>query len=108
MDTTVSMQIAGAVVVLVQIAKGAGVSGRWALLTAVLLSAGAMAIWGYAHNDFTRESTWHYFVAFGSVLTSAVGVFGLINEAPNQVAHMKDIGTRMKDAIKGTSTGTGD
>lgn len=106
MDTTQSMQIAGAVVILTQIAKAAGATGRWALLIAIVLSAASMTIWGYSHNDFTRENTWSYFVAFGSVLTSAVGVFGLVNSAPSQVAAVRDIGSRMKDAIKGTGDGT--
>jgi purine-cytosine permease-like protein len=102
MDTTQSMQIAGAVVVLVQIAKAAGVTGRWALLIAIALSAGSMAVWAYSTGDFTRENSWSYFVAFGSVLTSAVGVFGLVNASPEQVTAVRDVGARMKEAIKGT------
>lgn len=107
MDTTSSMQIAGAVVVLTQIAKSFGVKGVGALFVAIVLSMVAMAVWGYSHNDFTRENSWDYFVAFGSVLTSAVGVFGLINAAPENVAQLRDVGARMKDVITGTGPGTG-
>jgi hypothetical protein len=49
------------------------------------------AIWGYSHNDFTREATWAYFMAWVETLSIAAGAFH---------------GT--EQAVKKMSSGTGD
>jgi hypothetical protein len=99
------MAIAGAVVALVQIVKASGVPTKWGLLLCIIFSGVAMAVWGYSHADFTRATSWDYFVGFGSVLTSASGVFGIINKTPESITSMKGFGTNLVNSIKGTGPG---
>ena len=41
----------------------------------MLTTTAVFAIWGYSHNDFNRESTWAYFMAWVETLSIAAGAF---------------------------------
>lgn len=60
---------------------GSAMTGRWVTLTAVLVTTAVFAVWGYSHNDFTRESTWGYFMAWVETLGIAAGAFHGTEEA---------------------------
>jgi len=107
MDSTAIMQISGAVVVLCQLAKSVGVTGRFALITSSILSALGCGIWGWANGAFSRATTWDLFSGFVVVLSAAAGVFNLINSAPESVATItggvKGAASALRTALGGTS-----
>lgn len=91
MDAQAIGAVSLATVTFVQILKGAGVSGRWAMPVSAAVSLIAVSLWGYSHDTFTRQAAWDYFVAFGLVWSSASGVFGLINKGAEGVANMRGV-----------------
>jgi hypothetical protein len=96
MDPQAIAAVSLATATFVQILKAAGVSGKWALPVAALVSGLSIAIWAFSHGTFTRETSWDYFVAFGVVLSSAAGVFGLINKGAEGVTNMKSVRRMMR------------
>ena len=58
------------------IMAGMRFQGRWVTLVAVAVTTAVFAIWGYSHNDFTREATWPYFMAWVETLSIAAGAEG--------------------------------
>jgi len=106
--------MSAATVTLAQIFKGF-INQKLALPLAGLLALVSVGLWAYSHNDFARETTWNYFVAYGLVLSSAAGVFGLINQGAQQITNIGGAGRAMVNSTKaaghaiGTAiTGTGD
>lgn len=99
--------MSAATVTLAQIFKSF-VSRGLALPLAGFLSLLSVVLWAWSNHDLTRESAFGYWSAYGLVLASAAGVFGLINQAPERITDMKDLGHRMAASIKGTGGGTGD
>jgi hypothetical protein len=89
MDSEVTMTIAGSVVVVCQLLKSVGLHGKWALVVAALLSLAGTAFVAWAAADFSRASAIRYLIGWTSVLSSAAGVFGMINAAPEAVATIK-------------------
>lgn len=98
--------ISGVVTIIAQVLKGAGVSGRWALLTAAMLSALAVALFGYSNVGFAQAVAWSYFAAWAAVFSSAAGIFGIINAAPDQALQIGKGVARMTQMITGTGDGT--
>lgn len=60
---------------------GTTIAGRYVTLIAVALTTFVFVVWGYSHNDFNRESTWTYFMAWVEVLGIAAGAFHGTEEA---------------------------
>lgn len=96
--------MSGATVTLAQVLKGF-VSRKLALPLASLLALLSMAVWAYSHGGVPREEYWNYYVGYGLVLTSAAGVFGLINQGAEQITNIKGAASSMVAAIKGTGDG---
>jgi len=96
MDSEVTMTIAGSVVVVCQLLKSVGVTGKWALLVAALLSLLGTVFVAWAAADFGRATAVRYLIGWTSILSSAAGVFGLINSAPEAV-------TTLKGGVKGAA-----
>lgn len=107
MDAKAVIAISGAVVMLLQVLKAAGLAGRWALVVSALLSILGVYIWGYSAGAFSRAATWDYFAGWIAVFSSAAGVFGIVNGSADAVTSMKGAGTKLVAAIKGTGDGTG-
>lgn len=96
MDAQAIGAVSLATVTFVQILKGAGLAGKWAMPVSAVVSLIAVALWGYSHDSFTRQTAWDYFVAFGLVWSSASGVFGLINKGAEGVANMRGVRHMMR------------
>lgn len=60
---------------------GSPLSGRWVTLCAVGVTTAVFAVWGYSHNDFTRENMWNYFMAWVETLAISAGAFHGTEEA---------------------------
>lgn len=97
MDSEVTMTIAGVVVVVCQLLKSVGLTGRWALLVAAVLSLLGTAFVAWAAADFGRATAVRYLIGWSSILSSAAGVFGLINSTPEAI-------TSMRDGVKGAAS----
>ena len=66
-----------------------GLQGRWTTLLAVFVTTAVFAVWGYSHEDFTRASTWPYFMAWSETLMIAAGSFHTIEEAQKKMAERR-------------------
>ena len=101
--------ISGVVTIIAQVLKGAGISGRWALLAAAILSALAVMLFGWSNVGFTQQAAWSYFAAWAAVFSSAAGIFGIINAAPAQALAItesaKNAAQKLTSSLRG---GTGD
>lgn len=104
MDAEAIIVVSGSIVALIQILKAAGLTGRWALVAAALLSIAGVGLWGYSVGTFERTQTFQYFAGFVAVLTSAAGAFGIINGGAEAITAMKGA----PSAIIKSLTGTGD
>jgi hypothetical protein len=100
--------ISGVVTIIAQVLKGAGVSGRWALLIAAILSALAVALFGYSNVGFAQNVAWSYFAAWAAVFSSAAGIFGIINAAPAQALAITESAKHSAHKLVQTLKGTGD
>jgi hypothetical protein len=76
MTPEVELAIGGAVGTFAKIVMmSGGITGRLATLAAVLFTTLTFFVWGYSHNDFSRATTWAYFVAWLNVNAIAAGAF---------------------------------
>jgi hypothetical protein len=105
MDAKIVVMIAGVVVTLVQVLKAAGVTGRWAIVTAAGLSAFCVCLWGYSTGPFVRAQTWDYFAGWASIFLSACGAFGVINGGAEAVTALKNAPTALIRSL--TTAGDG-
>lgn len=64
---------------------GSGIRGRWVTVIAVIVTTLVFAVWGYSHNDFARETTWAYFMAWVETLSIAAGAFHGTEQAVEQM-----------------------
>lgn len=103
MNAQAVIAISGAIVMLIQILKSAGVTGRWALLTAAALSALGVGVWGYSAGDYVRAQTWDYFSGWIAVFTSAAGAFGIVNGGAEAVTAIKGAPAAIIKSLKGDS-----
>ena len=104
MDATAVIMISGAIVMLIQVLKSTGLTGRWALVSAAGLSILGVGIWGYSVGSYERTQAWGYFAGWIAVFTSAAGAFGIVNGGVEAVTAMKGA----PSAIVKSLTGTGD
>lgn len=88
--------IGGVVGSLCRLFYNAGLSGRSASTAAAVITTMVLAIFAYAHQNFDRNSSWDYFVAWVDIIGLAAGVFHIVENTPRGI----------KDAVK-TMTGTG-
>lgn len=106
MDSETTMMMSGAVVVLCQILKGVGASGKVALILATVLSAGATALVAYAKGDYSRVTAIGYGIGWVNVLAAAAGVFNLINSTPEALGTItggvKGAAANLMNSLKGT------
>jgi hypothetical protein len=98
--------VSGAIVPILQIVKSAGLAGRYALIWAAGLALLGVGLWAYSEGDFSRTTTWSYFAGWAICFTSAAGVFGLINQAPQLVTDLKGTGSALMEILKATGPGT--
>lgn len=54
---------------------GSKLTGGWVTVIAVLVTTLVFVVWGYSHEDFTRATTWAYFMAWVETLSIAAGAF---------------------------------
>lgn len=84
------LTVSAAVVLLVQLAKWAGLPRRLAPLFVLLMSLLGVAFWGWAMGTIgDRMLAFEYFAGWISVAAAAAGVFGFAREAPGVVTAMK-------------------
>lgn len=105
MDAKAVIMVSGAIVMLIQVLKATGLTGRWALVAAAGLSVLGVGIWGYSAGDYVRAATWDYFAGWIAVFTSAAGAFGVINGGAEAVTAMKGAPGAIIKSL--TSTGDG-
>lgn len=95
MDATQVGIVTVPVVTLVQMAKFAGLPGRWAPLLASLLSAlGVVLLILASPTGFVAQMALDYFVAFTLILAAAMGVYGFVANATASTTPMGRIGNR--------------
>jgi hypothetical protein len=104
MDPEAIAGMTTATVTFAQIFK-AFVSRKLALPLAGLLALASLGAWAYSHGGVPPEHVWDYYLAYGLVMTSAAGVFGLINQGSEQITNIKGAASNMVAAIKGTGDG---
>lgn len=75
MDAAAIAVIGAVVGGLAKFMVNAGVQGKLASWGSVGVALLTMAIWAYAHNDFSRATSWDYFASFADVLLVAAGAF---------------------------------
>ena len=97
--------ISGAVVAILQVIKAGGLANKNGVLWAALFSVLGVALWGWSQGDLGRATAFSYFVACSVVLTSAAGVFGLINKSAETVTSIKGAGTALMQSLTGTGDG---
>lgn len=105
MDATAVLAVSGSIVMLLQVFKAGGVTGRWALIVAAVCSAIGVALWGYSAGTFARATTWDFAAGWIAVFTSAAGVFGVVNGGAEAVTAMKGAPSAILKSL--TSTGDG-
>lgn len=98
--------ISGVVTTLTQIVKASGVKGPMALLVCAVLSALAVALFGYSNVGFGQAVAWSYFASWASVCMASVGIFGVIDAGPGAALQIGKGVAQMKHLV--TRTGTGD
>lgn len=89
MDADAILVIGGVTGTLCRFLYNAGMSGRLSSWAAAVVSAIAVAVWGYSAGDFTRETTWDYFAGWAAVLTVAAGAFHIMEESRGAVNGIK-------------------
>lgn len=77
--------VSATVVLLIQVAKAGGITGRWALIVAAIVSALGIILWAVSTGTFARETLFQYFSAWVAVFTSATGVYSIVRAAPEAV-----------------------
>ncbi len=105
MDAKAVIAVSGAIVMLVQILKSAGLTGRWALVASAGLSIAGVIIWAYSAGTYARPQTWDYFAGWIAVFTSAAGAFGIINGGAEAVTAMKGAPSALIKSLTGTGDG---
>lgn len=105
MDATAVIAVSGAIVMLLQVLKSAGLTGRWALVSAAVMSMVGVGVWAYSQGNYGRPETWGYFAGWIAVFTSAAGVFGIVNGGAEAVTAMKGAPSAIIKSL--TSTGDG-
>lgn len=106
MDAKAVIAVSGAIVMLIQILKATGLTGRWALVAAALLSIAGVAIWGYSLGTYSRPQTWDYFAGWIAVFTSAAGAFGIVNGGAEAVTAIKGAPSAILKSFTSTGDGT--
>lgn len=82
MNPEAEIAIGGVVGVVAKLVMyGTTLTGKYASLASILITTVVFLIWAYSHNDYTRESTWTYFVAWANVNLIAAGAFHATEEA---------------------------
>lgn len=85
MDAKAIMIVSGAVVMLVQLVKWAGLPDSRGPLAVLVCSLLGVAFWGWSRGDFTRATAFEYFAGFIVVAATAAGVFGFTRSLPSAV-----------------------
>ena len=81
LDPGVLSALGAAVGILAQLARAAGIDGKWSSLVGLVASIVVIAVWGYDAGDFRRDTSWEYFSAFLNLNLSALGVYHGVEEA---------------------------
>lgn len=105
MNAQAVIAISGAIVMLIQVLKATGLTGRWAVIAAALLSIVGVTIWGYSAGSYVRAQTWDYFAGWIAVFTSAAGAFGIVNNAADAVTVVKGAPSAIIKSLTGNSDG---
>jgi hypothetical protein len=108
MNAQAVIAVSGAIVMLIQVLKSAGISGRWALVLAAGLSALGVALWAYSTGSYSRPQTWDYFAGWIAVFTSAAGAFGIVNGGADAVTAIKGAPSAIIKSLTGTLGNGGD
>lgn len=106
MDAKAVIAVSGSIVMLIQVLKAGGVTGRWALIVAALLSVLGVGIWEYSAGTYARSQTWDLFAGWIAVFTSAAGAFGIINGGAEAVTAIKGAPTAIFKSLTTTGDGT--
>ena len=101
-----ALAVAAPIVLIAQIFKPF-IGGKWSLLFVLLLSVLGVALWVYSSGGYERALLWSYFAAFATVLTSAAGIFNIVNKAPEVVTDVSGAGGRLVRSFTGTGSGDG-
>ncbi len=89
MDAEAIVSVSAAVVALTQLAKWAGLHGRFAPLGVLVLSAIGVLLWGWSRANLTQASAFQYFAGWIAVMTSAAGVYGFTRSTGESLAQMR-------------------
>lgn len=101
---TAILSIGTAVGTLAKILVGAGLRGRWATVATFVVTTAVVALYGYSHNNFVRETTWTYFEIWIAVLLVAAGAFHVIENVSKET--ISNVAGDMKRTFTGTGDGT--
>lgn len=105
MDATAVIAVSGAIVMLLQVLKSAGLTGRWALVSSAVMSMVGVVVWGYSQGTYERPETWAFFSGWVAVFTSAAGVFGIVNGGAEAVTAMKGAPSALIKSLTGPGDG---
>lgn len=87
MDAQSILVVSGAVVILTQIIKWAGLPDKRGPLAVLATSALGTGLWGWSKGDFARATAFQYFAGWLSVALNAAGVFGFTRAMPEAVSN---------------------
>lgn len=105
MESDAALGISVVVSAFVQVIKATGVDRQKGVWLAAAASLVGVVIYAVSTEPvFERGLLWEYFAAFGIVLLSAMGTFGLIKQSPQMVTDIKGAGTALKESL-GTGSG---
>lgn len=85
-----AVTVSAAVMILVQFVKWQGLPDRRGPLAVLVISLLGVALWAYTKGNFTRETTFDYFMGWLSVSLSAAGIFGFSRASGSALSRMKE------------------
>jgi len=85
MNAEAIMSVSAAVVALTQLAKWARTPDSYGPVVVMILSLIGVAFWGWSQNDFTRATSFGYFVGWITVTTASAGIFGFTRAGADAV-----------------------
>lgn len=101
-----ALAVSAPIVLIAQIFKPF-ITGKWALVFVMFLSILGVSLWVYSSGGYERALIWSYFAAWATVLTSAAGIFNIVNKAPELVTDVSGAGGRLVRSFTGTGSGDG-
>lgn len=84
-----AVTVSAAVMILVQFVKWQGLPDKRGPLAVLAISLLGVALWAYTKGNFTRETTFDYFMGWLSVSLSAAGIFGFTRSSAGAVTNLK-------------------